>query len=308
MGYKLAGCDVILANDIDARVKANYVANLNPRHYKLCPISDLINDSDTIKLLQNIDILDGSPPCTPFSMAGDREKNWGVEKHFAEGSSKQVLDDLFFKFIELTDAVRPKAIITENVKGLIIGKARGYAKLIIAKLRAIGYAPQIFLINANKCNVPQSRERVFIVAIRNDLFKRKLKLIPNAPVITAAQAFATLPPQKTTHRHLKGIRVNLWVQSKPGQYFSEHFEKKAAWFGHHKIKHNAPCSTLTTRCDQKYHWAIPRKLTIPELTRIASFPDDYEFITPPQPQYLLGMSVPPRMMQFVASEVIKQWF
>ncbi|XBO87446.1 hypothetical protein AAGG52_04690 [Bacillus licheniformis] len=46
--------------------------------------------------LFNLDIFDGSPPCSVFSIAGDREKAWGKEKAFREGQAKQSLDDLFF--------------------------------------------------------------------------------------------------------------------------------------------------------------------------------------------------------------------
>jgi DNA (cytosine-5)-methyltransferase 1 len=48
-----------------------------------------------------LDILDGSPPCSSFSMAGNREKDWGKEKKFREGQAEQVLDNLFFDFIDL---------------------------------------------------------------------------------------------------------------------------------------------------------------------------------------------------------------
>jgi DNA (cytosine-5)-methyltransferase 1 len=52
------------------------------------------------KELFDIDILDGSPPCSSFSMSGSREKAWGKNKKFREGQANQVLDDLFFHFIQ----------------------------------------------------------------------------------------------------------------------------------------------------------------------------------------------------------------
>jgi DNA (cytosine-5)-methyltransferase 1 len=100
MGYKRAGYDVIAANDIDPEMAWHYKLNINPKHYFLCPIGELL-DKELPEELYNLDILDGSPPCSTFSMAGSREKAWGKEKHFREGQAKQVLDDLFFKIISI---------------------------------------------------------------------------------------------------------------------------------------------------------------------------------------------------------------
>ena len=66
--------------------------------------------------LYHLDILDGSPPCSTFSMAGQREENWGKNKKFREGQASQILDDLFFEFIDLAAILKPKIVIAENVK------------------------------------------------------------------------------------------------------------------------------------------------------------------------------------------------
>ena len=83
LGYKLAGCNVIAANDIDPEMAYHYKLNLNPKHYFLCPIKDLLK-KQLPEELHELDILDGSPPCSTFSMAGSREKAWGKDKHFRE--------------------------------------------------------------------------------------------------------------------------------------------------------------------------------------------------------------------------------
>ena len=74
MGYKRAGCDVIAANDIDPEMAWHYRHNLKPQHYFLCPISDLLT-ADLHEELFSLDILDGSPPCSTFSMAGRDRKS-----------------------------------------------------------------------------------------------------------------------------------------------------------------------------------------------------------------------------------------
>lgn len=101
MGYKLAGFDVIGINEIDPRMAELYRKNHNPKYAFIEGIQTFKNRSDLPKELYELDILDGSPPCSSFSMSGNREKI-GKEKKFKEGQAEQVLDTLFFDFIELT--------------------------------------------------------------------------------------------------------------------------------------------------------------------------------------------------------------
>ena len=149
-GYKLAGFDVIGANDIDPKMAEVYKANHNPKHYFLESITELAKRKDLPEELYNLDILDGSPPCSSFSMAGSREKGWGKEKKFREGQAKQVLDTLFFDFIDLAKELQPKVVVAENVKGLLLGNAIEYVKKIYEKFDKAGYYCQHWLLNASK--------------------------------------------------------------------------------------------------------------------------------------------------------------
>lgn len=121
MGYKLAGFDVIGCNEIDPRMNKVYVANHHPRYNFLEPIQTFKIRQDLPDELYHLDILDGSPPCSSFSMAGSRDKDWGKEKKFREGQALQVLDTLFFDFIDLAKKLQPKVVVAENVKGLLLG-------------------------------------------------------------------------------------------------------------------------------------------------------------------------------------------
>lgn len=154
MGYKRAGCEIVAANDIDPEMAWHYKRNLNPPLYYLCPIRDLLT-ADLPPELFALDILDGSPPCSTFNMAGSREKAWGKEKHFREGQAKQVLSDLFFDYLDLVDRLKPKVAIAENVKGMLIGNAKGYTKLVMAR--------SVRLAIARSCSWSTRR----IVACRN---------------------------------------------------------------------------------------------------------------------------------------------
>lgn len=85
MGYKLAGFDVLGCNEIDPKMIEVYKANHNPKYAYLEPIQTFKLREDLPQELYELDILDGSPPCSSFSMAGNREKDWGKEKVFREG-------------------------------------------------------------------------------------------------------------------------------------------------------------------------------------------------------------------------------
>ena len=160
MGYKLAGFDVIGMNEIDPRIAAIYKLNHKPKYSFICSIRDMI-DAELPEALYNLDILDGSPPCSSFSTSGNREKDWNKVKQFAEGQALQRLDDLFFEYIALAKKIQPKIVVAENVKGLISGKARGYVKEILTSFNDANYDVQIFLLNACNMGVPQYRNRVF---------------------------------------------------------------------------------------------------------------------------------------------------
>ena len=80
MGYKLCGCDVIGDLEIDPRMNKVYVENHKPKYNFVEDIRDFNKRDDLPEELYNLDILDGSFPCSSFSMSGDREKGWGIKK------------------------------------------------------------------------------------------------------------------------------------------------------------------------------------------------------------------------------------
>jgi DNA (cytosine-5)-methyltransferase 1 len=290
MGYKLAGCTIVAANDIDPEMAWHYKHNLNPPLYYLCPIRDLLT-ADLPPELFALDILDGSPPCSTFSMAGSREDSWGKDKHFREGQAKQVLSDLFFDFLDLAERLRPKVVIAENVKGMIIGNAKGYTKLVMERLRAIGYRPQLFLVNAADCGVPQKRERVFFCAVRDDIAAPPLKLAPKSRWISAGEALRDIRHDldgwqmvtASNQRHTLAGRLRPWTLSEPSPTLMSQSSKELI------------------RNREFKSW------TFQDVKRLGSFPDDYHAKTDRIGKYMVGMSVPPRMTEQVARAVVSQW-
>lgn len=303
MGYKMSGFDVIGCNEIDPKMTANYKANHNPKHLFLESIETFKLRQDLPDELYNLDILDGSPPCSSFSMAGVREKAWGKKKKFREGQAKQVLDDLFFHYIDLAKKLQPKVVVAENVKGMLMGNAKGYVKQIINLFNVAGYNVQLFLLNGATMGLPQKRERVFFVCFRDDLNFPKLKLGFNEKPVN----FEDIDCGNVKAKAVTKGQIEYWKKAKPGESFSK-YHPKGHLFGASKVHPKKALNTIIGSGGTKaYHWKYPRELTTKELMLGGSYPLDYKFINT-DPKYLIGMSVPPLMMHKISQQIKKQWF
>ena len=300
MGYKLAGFDVVGCLEIDPKMFATYCKNMKPRHpfnISIQEFNQIPNDQLPPELFQ-LEILDGSPPCSSFSSAGNREKDWGKSRKFREGQTNQVLDELFFHWIDTVDKLKPKIAVAENVKGLIHGSARKYVAEIFKRLRSVGYETQLFVLNASRMGVPQTRERTFFIARHPNTPKIKLEF--NEPVITVKQAWADLPPQ--TAEPLSDHTFRLWRNAAPGE--SMRRVNNGNGFTNQKFPYDAPALTVCAS-GGKYHPLEPRNMSDGEYKRLGSFPDDYDF-NDERASYVVGMSVPPRMTQRVAEQIYLQ--
>jgi DNA (cytosine-5)-methyltransferase 1 len=302
-GYKLAGYDVLGGVEIDKEMMEIYKRNHNPKHSYLMGVQDFnkIPDNELPEELFNIDILDGSPPCSVFSTSGAREKKWGELKHFREGQAKQILDDLFFHFIDIANKLKPRIVIAENVKGLILGNAKGYVKEIFQAFDKAGYDCQLFLLNASRMGVPQARERTFFLARRKDLNLDKIKLEFNENVIRLKDAFINI---ENEGKGLTAHENSLWSKCKNGEDFGSVHAKGQMW-SHKKLSPEKPANTMTGMATF-LHWDAPRHINNHEIKRIQTFPEDYDFLKQ-KTQYVCGMSVPPFMTQRVAQQIEIQW-
>ena len=307
LGYKLSGFDVLGGVEIDKEMSKLYVKNHNPKYEYLMGVQEFKKLDDLPSELYNLDILDGSPPCSSFSKEGNREKDWGKQKKFKEGQAKQVLDDLFFDYIDIAHKLQPKIVVAENVKGLIEGKAKGYVKQIFQRLNHAGYDCQLFLLNACRMGVPQMRERVFFIARRKDLGLPKIKLDFNEKLIPVSTIVDENP--KTSGK-LTDLQRQIWDWcDKNNEYCGGKacyalFGKRKA-FSYKKMQAYRPSLTLTSERDKLMHWDYPRRLSDYEIKMISSFPLDYDFGG--KVGYACGMSVPPFMMNRISNQIYEQW-
>lgn len=320
MGYKLAGFDVIGFNEIDPEMADIYKRNLNP---KFSYVEDIRRFADRGVLpneLYDLDILDGSPPCSTFSSAGKQEAGWGKEKVFREGQVKQVLDTLFFDFIKVARKLQPKIVVAENVKGLLFKKAKHYVDAIHKGFKDSGYVCNHYLLNGANMGLPQKRQRVFFVAVRNDIAsdfmeqgtlfptKHRLRLDFDMPKVPYREIREDTPHGSSVKIYPSTKR--LWHKTEIGRPFSDAYERetgRSSFFTYRKLSPNHVCNTVTahTAGSGDFDYEYLRGLTKNELLRASSFPLDYDFMEV-HPKYVMGMSVPPLMMKRIANEIYKQ--
>jgi DNA (cytosine-5)-methyltransferase 1 len=316
MGYKLAGFDVLGCNEIDPKMADAYKANHNPKYCFVEPIQTFKLRDDLPQDLFNLDILDGSPPCSSFSMAGSREDDWGKEKKFREGQVEQVLDTLFFDFIDLAKKLKPKIVIAENVKGLLLGDAKSYVFKIYEEFDKAGYVLNHYLLNASTMGVPQRRERVFFLAIRKDIatpFLEQIDMFTLAPTLNLNFNEKPIPFgefQDNNGRELSENMKVIWQAKEYGDTSMEaacfKLQGKKKYFSQSYLYKDKVCPTLTAKEDALVLYDEPKYTSREEACQIGSYPLDYDF-KKNKPHYLIGMSVPPVMTAQIALRIYEQW-
>jgi site-specific DNA-cytosine methylase len=170
-GYRMAGYRVLAAVEFVPAAQESYALNCSPR---TTLVRKDVRDVEAAELLEavglevgELDVLDGSPPCEPFSTAGKRDKSGRQVVEYS--GQRQRTDDLFFEYARLVDGLRPRCFVAENVEGLVRRRAKGYFLWILARLRDLGYRVQARVLNASWLGVPQNRRRVIFVGVREDL-------------------------------------------------------------------------------------------------------------------------------------------
>jgi len=306
MWYKNAWYDVIGTCEIDPQMNKVYQQNFWKKINYEVWIQELIKwKIDLSKELFGIDILDWSPPCSNFSTAWTREKGRWKKKKFREWQAEQSLSDLFFDFLDFANIIKPKIIVAENVKWMLVGNAKSYVKEIAKKFNDIWYNMQLFLLNWSTMWLPQVRERVFFIAYRKDLNLQSLKLNFKADPIFYEQIEETNPDPKT-YKNIWKVCTELWEKCEPGKSLSS-VHPKWSFFTHKKVHPKKVLNTVTAWWgDKMYHYKDKRSLSYLEYSLASSFPLDYNYLDV-LPTYLMGMSVPPLMMYKISEQIKIQW-
>jgi len=255
-----------------------------------------------------LDVFDGSPPCQGFSTAGKR--NFGDSRN-----------QLFREYVRLLQGLQPKAFVMENVSGMV----KGHMKLVFAEclraLKACGYKVSARLLNAMYFGVPQSRERIIFVGVRDDV--PALPSHPKAQGASIGCEAALRGVIPVTHAPLpKGANVVFpyiepgkdAIDCVPKEVLARYIPKmvKNTTFSFHNIcmrlHPKRPSITITKQfrgySEPAIHFSEHRYLAIEELKAISSFPGGYKLQGRYQDAYArIGNSVPPLFMRAVATHI-----
>lgn len=337
-GYRLAGGKILAINEFVEEARQTYAAN-----YPSTPIipDDIkkLSGADILEVagvgVGELDLLDGSPPCSAFSIAGrgfthhggSHKAGFGKKKHYSDEQEVENIEDLFFEFLRVAKDIQPKVIVGENVKGLTIGEAKEYYHRIINEFDNIGYDVCSKVLNAKHFGVAQSRTRTIFIALRKDITAKVGMSFMNIHSVFPTESKEIIPlGEALEDLELDQEEVNMltekWVQTafhkKTGFQFpqnpdkvisGEQIGKKNLHFSVKKTSAIQPSPTITAMGSAMttggaIHWAEDRKFTIKELMRITSLPDDFRLTgTFNQRAERCGRMVPSLMMKAIAESV-----
>lgn len=313
LGYKLAGCEVLCALEFIPIAAKNYKAN-----FRQTPIVEkdirVVKGQELLKLArvnkEDLDILDGSPPCASYSSSGVRQKNWKKEKIYSEGVSQRT-DNLFDEQIRLIKEIQPKAIVIENVKGMTTGVARPILMSYMKQIQDLGYNIKAEVLSAQYFETATERHRMFLVGIRSDLKIEASLPKPFSPPISLRQAIKNV---KNTEEEIKEARKMLEGNThkktlartlKQGEEGSD-VHRRRSYFNLKRMRWDKPIKALTTHNMDFIHPTEDRVFTIRELKACSSFPENFILIGDyDQMLERIGRAVPPNLMKHVANHVCK---
>jgi len=315
IGLENAGINSVLLNEIDRHA----CSTLKYNRPKWNVVEGDISEVDFKKYRNKIDLLSGGFPCQAFSYAG---KKMGFE---------DTRGTLFFEFARAVKEINPKVLLAENVRGLLKhenGKTLEVIKNVISELGYTLVEPRV--LKAVFYKVPQKRERLILVAIRNNLAK-KVKYnwpSPYKRIMTVRDAFQagelykTDVPQSNGQKYpkrksqiLKKIPQGGYWRDLPLKLQKEYMMKSFYLGGGktgmaRRLSMDEPSLTLTCAPAQKQtercHPIETRPLEVREYARIQTFPDDWQFSGPLTAQYKqIGNAVPVNLAHAIGRSIVK---
>lgn len=309
LGYRMAGFRVLWASEFIDAARDSYAANkadytiIDPRDIRQVSAENILS---AINLAPGeLDLFDGSPPCASFSTAGKRQAGWGKVKKYSD--KVQRTDDLFFEYARLVDGVQPKVFVAENVSGLVKGVAKGYFLEILNRLKACGYRVQAKLLDAQWLGVPQARQRLIFIGVRNDLGLDPVFPKPLNYQYSLREAWgdslrvAPIENETSLEPYKKG-NGRFWFDLKPGQGHKKRFTAG-------KMPINRPAFTITQSfrspgAANRWHPLEFRCISVAETKRLCAFPDDFRFVHGYcENMERMGRAVPPVMMAHIAAAI-----
>lgn len=286
-GLLQAGHNILWAIDLYEDAVKTYRKNIG--NHIVCKDISLIDTNN----IPNCDIVIGGFPCQGFSVAN-------TKRHI-----KNTRNTLYKQLIRVIHAKRPTFFLAENVKGILsLGKGE-VIKEIISDFQSIGYKVKYKLLNAADYGVPQTRMRVIIVGVREDIdfdyqypepTNSQYGSLTTAQWVSVGEIMDEIPDPDLPN--------NL-----PNHQYSKYKLGFNGYIGHRPLDPSKPAPTVTGRGDDKGGVVILphpnglRRMSGRELAAVQSFPLNYEFCGSLSSVYRqIGNAVPPLLSYAVAKE------
>lgn len=287
LGFKMAGHDIIWANDLYEDAVHTYQKNIGD-HIVLEDVRNIPADA-----IPDCDIVIGGFPCQGFSVAN-------TKRHVTDERN-----ELYKQLIRVIENKQPKFFLAENVKGLTnLGKGDVF-KMILSDFEHLGYRVRYKILNAADYGVPQTRLRVIIVGVRNDI-----EWEYEFPKETHSQDGQDgLLVWVSVSEALKGLPDPDSENDVPNHTYSKYKLNINGYLGHRLLDPDKPAPTVTARGDNRGGVVIhphpngQRRMSCRELASVQSFPIDYEFSGNNSSIYRqIGNAVPPLLAYAVAKQ------
>ncbi len=290
LGYSMAGFRELLAVEWNDNAIETFKLNFPdvPVYHgdiAKCSVSWVLEKTGLT--VGELDVLDGSPPCQGFSTAGKREFN-------------DDRNQLFREYVRLLRGLRPKVFVMENVSGMVKGKMKLIFKDILTELKASGYKVSARLLNAMYFGVPQSRQRLIFVGVRDDLGIEPSHPEAETAGTTVRQAIGHLPIGKQGKHDPQVIRA--WELSDPRKVSAD-TTRYVGSFQSVRLDPNKPSATQI-KAHLNWHYLVARQLSVLEAGLISSFPEAFHWCgNKSDYKRRIGNSVPPLMMRSIARHI-----
>jgi len=332
LGFKMAGFDIVLANEFDESIAKSYKYNHPETEVIVEDITKISHKDVFNKFKEKIEVVIGGPPCQGFSQKGQR---------------KSINDDrnyLFKQFVEVVKYVQPKYFAMENVPNLLTAEGGYFKEEIITLFESLGYKLSTGILNAADYGVPQNRRRAIIIG------KLGLTAVPEPEKLNNKVTIWNAISDLSYLESGEGLECDTYKLSAESDYQRQMREGSDKLFNHKATKHSdlalerlkliPPNSgrevlpkehltksiysgtwsrmikedqsvTITTRFDTpssgKFtHPYLHRAITVREAARIQSFPDTFRFLgTKGSQMKQVGNAVPPLLAKEIALTIMK---
>lgn len=309
LGFDNKGFQNIFSIDIEPSFCETYKYNF-PNHKliekDICQLSD--SEIQYLKEVEDVDVVIGGPPCQGFSIAGN------IGRKFIDDPRNK----LFKEFVRVVKVVNPRFFVLENVARLYNHKKGETRKEIINDFENLGYKVECKILNSADYGVPQIRKRAIFIGSRlkqNIEFPKRTaekyvtvkEVLHNYPALSAGEESIIPNHVAMTHSYQMlekmsyisdgGSREEIPIKLRPTSGDVRKYIR---------YKSNEPSVCVTGDMRKIFHYEQNRALTVRELARLQSYPDDFIFKgTKISQQQQVGNSVPPKMAEAIASVIIK---